>query len=101
MCGSSKQDLRHHVKPSVGRNEGLPVSAFKPFAKVIEVEVNHRRGGRPMNDDKLSTAGSFRPPSTNFCCFSTIAREEMVCGAWEIAWMIPVSCTALSKCIAF
>ena len=47
----------------------------------------------PMNDDRLSTAGSAKITSASSCCFSAIAFDPIVCGACEIPWITPVSCT--------
>ena len=47
----------------------------------------------PMNDDRLSTAGSFRITSASACWRSAIAANEMVCGASEMPWITPVSWT--------
>ncbi len=47
----------------------------------------------PMNEERLSTAGSFRITLASACCFSAIAGNEMFCDASEIPWITPVSCT--------
>ncbi len=47
----------------------------------------------PMNDDRLSTAGSFRITSASFCCRSAMAGNEIDCDASEMPWITPVSCT--------
>ena len=47
----------------------------------------------PMNEDRLSTAGSFRITAARACCRAAIAGNEIVCGASEMPWMIPVSWT--------
>ena len=47
----------------------------------------------PMNDDRLSTAGSFSTTSASFCWRSAIAENEIDCDASEIPWITPVSCT--------
>ena len=39
----------------------------------------------PMNDERLSTAGSFRMTRPSACCRSAIAANETVCDASEIA----------------
>ena len=47
----------------------------------------------PMNDDRLSTAGSFRMMSASACWRSAMAANEIVCGASETPRITPVSCT--------
>jgi len=47
----------------------------------------------PMNDDRLSTAGSFRITAARACCRAAIAGNEIVCDASEMPWIVPVSCT--------
>ena len=47
----------------------------------------------PMNDVRLATAGSSSTTAASACCRSAIAAKEMVCGASEMPWMAPVSCT--------
>ena len=46
-----------------------------------------------MKDDRLSTAGSRRITSASACWRSAMAGNETVCGASEIPWITPVSCT--------
>ena len=47
----------------------------------------------PMNDDRLSTAGSLRMICASSFCFSVMAANEMDCDACEMPWITPVSCT--------
>ena len=47
----------------------------------------------PMNDETLSTAGSCRMTFASSCCFSAMPFEPIVCGACEMPWITPVSCT--------
>ena len=47
----------------------------------------------PMNEERLSTAGSFRITAASACCRAAIAGNEIVCAASEMPWMVPVSCT--------
>ena len=43
----------------------------------------------PMNDDRLSTAGSLRITSARACCRVAIAVNEIDCGASEMPWITP------------
>ena len=45
----------------------------------------------PMNDDRLSTAGSLRITVARACWRAAIPANEMVCGASEIPKISPVS----------
>ena len=47
----------------------------------------------PMNDDRLSTAGSSSTTRASACWRSAIAANEIDCGASEMPWITPVSCT--------
>ncbi len=47
----------------------------------------------PMNDDRLSTAGSCAMTRASACWRSAIAANEIVGGASLIPWIAPVSCT--------
>ena len=47
----------------------------------------------PMNDERLSTAGSARITPASSCCLAAIDFDPMVCGACEIPCITPVSCT--------
>ncbi len=47
----------------------------------------------PMNDDRLSTAGSFKITCASACCRSAMAVNEIFCAASEMPWITPVSCT--------
>jgi hypothetical protein len=47
----------------------------------------------PINDERLSTAGSARTAFVSSSCFSAIAFEPIVGGACDMPWMTPVSCT--------
>jgi len=46
-----------------------------------------------MNEDSVSTAGSFRITSASSCCRVAMAENETACGASEIPRITPVSCT--------
>ena len=46
-----------------------------------------------MNDERLSTAGSFRMMALSCCCLWAIRGNEMDSVASEMPWMMPVSCT--------
>ena len=47
----------------------------------------------PMNELRLSTAGSFRISRASACWRSDIAANEIDCSASEIPWITPVSWT--------
>src|SRR5262249_39405098 len=47
----------------------------------------------PMNEDRLSTAGSSSIARASARCRSAIAENEMDCGASDTPWMTPVSCS--------
>ena len=47
----------------------------------------------PMNDERLSTAGSFRITRTSACWRSAMAGNEIDCVASEMPRMTPVSWT--------
>ncbi len=47
----------------------------------------------PMNDDRLSTAGSCRITFASACWRSAIAAKEIVGEASEMPWIAPVSWT--------
>ena len=47
----------------------------------------------PMNEDRLTTAGSARIRSASACCRSDIAAKETVCGASVTACNTALSCT--------
>ena len=47
----------------------------------------------PMNDDRLTTSGSFRMAAASACWRSAIAAKETDGEASEIPWISPVSCT--------
>jgi hypothetical protein len=47
----------------------------------------------PMNELRLWTAGSARITLVNSSCSCAMAPKEMVCGACEMPWITPVSCT--------
>ena len=47
----------------------------------------------PMNEDRLATAGSSRMTSARACWRCAMAAKEMDCGASEMPWITPVSCT--------
>ncbi len=61
--------------------------AMRPLLTVVFVP------SAPMNDDRLSTAGSSRMTFASSCCFCAMALKPMVGLAWEMAWMTPVSWT--------
>ena len=45
----------------------------------------------PMNEERLSTAGSLRITCVRACCRPAISRKETDCAASETPWMTPVS----------
>ncbi len=47
----------------------------------------------PMNDERLTTSGSFRIRAARACCSSAMRANETDCEASEIPWISPVSCT--------
>ncbi len=47
----------------------------------------------PMNDDRLATAGSCSTTLASACWRSAIAGNDTLCGASEMPWITPVSCT--------
>ena len=47
----------------------------------------------PMNEARFSTAGSFKITAASSLCRRSMAAKEMLCGAWEIPRICPVSCT--------
>ena len=47
----------------------------------------------PINEDKLSTAGSFKIWLASACCRSLIAAKEISSGASVTTCMTPLSCT--------
>ncbi len=47
----------------------------------------------PMNEERLSTAGSFRRTRASACCRSAMAGNEMACEASEMPRITPVSWT--------
>ncbi len=47
----------------------------------------------PMNDERLSTAGSSRMTRASACCLSAMAGNEIDCGASDTPTMTPVSWT--------
>ena len=47
----------------------------------------------PMNEVRLATAGSSATTFASACCRAAIASNEIVCGASEMPWIAPVSCT--------
>ena len=66
---------------------GLRLIDMRPLLMVVLVP------SAPMNDDRLSTAGSASMTRASCCCFAAMALELMVGGACEMPWMTPVSCT--------
>jgi len=69
------------------RASGFRLMRIRPLLTVTFVPST------PMNEDRLSTAGSFRISEASACCSAAIAGNEIVCGASEMPWMVPVSCT--------
>ena len=69
------------------RASGFRVMRIRPLLMVTLVPST------PMNEDRLSTAGSFRITAARACCRAAIAGKEIVCAASEMPWMVPVSCT--------
>ena len=60
---------------------------MRPLLRVVFVPST------PMNEDRLSTAGSFRITFASACWRAAMATNETDCGASEIPKMTPVSCT--------
>ena len=69
------------------RASGFRLMRIRPLLSVTLVPST------PMNEDRLSTAGSCRITAASACCRAAIAGNEIVCDASEIPWMVPVSCT--------
>ena len=68
-------------------SSGFRLIWMRPLFSVVLVP------SMPMNDERLSTAGSFRMTRASACCRSAIAGNETVCGASETPRITPVSCT--------
>ncbi len=68
-------------------SSGFRLIWMRPLLSVVFVPST------PMNDDRLSTAGSFRITRASACCRSAIAAKDTVCGASEMPRITPVSCT--------
>ena len=66
---------------------GFIARIFRPLFNVVLVPST------PMNDDRLSTAGSCSTIFAISCCRSAIASNEIDCCASVMPWMTPVSCT--------
>ncbi|MNE95935.1 hypothetical protein D3C80_1940880 [compost metagenome] len=47
----------------------------------------------PMNEDRLSTAGSASSTFASACWRVAMAWKEIDCGASAMPWITPVSCT--------
>ena len=47
----------------------------------------------PMNDDRLVDRRVLAAPAASACWRSAIAAKETFCGASEMPWITPVSCT--------
>jgi hypothetical protein len=67
-------------------SSGLRLIDMRPLLSVVLVP------SAPMNDERLSTAGSARMTLASSCCFSAMAWNDGR-GACEMPWMTPVSCT--------
>ncbi len=68
-------------------SSGFRLIDIRPLLVVVFVP------SAPMNDDRLSTAGSCRITFASSCCFSAMPFDPIVCGACEMPWITPVSCT--------
>ena len=68
-------------------DSGLRLISIRPLFSVAFVPST------PMKDDRLSTAGSCRITFASACWRSAMAANDAVCGASEMPWMTPVSCT--------
>ena len=66
---------------------GLRLIWIRPLFIVVLVP------SAPMNEERLSTAGSLRITSTNVCWRFCMDSNETVCGASETPRISPVSCT--------
>ena len=66
---------------------GFRLISMRPLLSVALVPST------PMNDVRLATAGSVSTTSANACWRSAIVANETVCGASEMPWIAPVSCT--------
>ena len=66
---------------------GFRLMSIRPLLSVAFVPST------PMNDVRLATAGSSSTTAASACCRSAIDANEIVCGASEMPWMAPVSCT--------
>ncbi len=69
------------------RPNGFRLISMRPLLSVALVPST------PMNDDRLSTAGSFSTIRASACWRSAIAANEIDCGASVMPWIAPVSCT--------
>ena len=56
---------------------GFRLMSIRPVFRVVFVP------SMPMNDERLSTAGSFRTTFARACCRPAISENEMDCGASE------------------
>ena len=60
---------------------------MRPLLRVVLVPST------PMNDERLSTAGSCKISRANSCCLADMELKEIVSGASEMPRITPVSCT--------
>ena len=75
------------VASSLRSSNGLRLMRMRPLLSVVLMPST------PMNEERLSTAGSWRMTSARACCRAAMAAKETVCGAAEMPWMTPVSWT--------
>ena len=68
-------------------SSGFRLIDMRPLLVVVFVP------SAPINDERLSTAGSSRITFASSCCFTAMAFELIVAGACDMPWMTPVSCT--------
>ena len=66
---------------------GLRLIWMRPLLSVVLVP------SIPMNDDRLSTAGSFRITVASACCRCAMPSNEIVLRRSEMPRITPVSCT--------
>ncbi len=64
---------------------GFRLISTRPLLSVVLVP------SMPMNDDRLSTAGSFRITPVSDRCSRDISANDTVCAASETPWITPVS----------
>jgi hypothetical protein len=73
------------VMPSCRSWSGFRLICSRPLLGVVFI------ASTPMNEDRLSTAGSWSSACVNACCLSASAVNDVVCGASVMPRMTPVS----------